>query len=93
VRSFRPTHLEQLVPELEGLGTPLFLGMRAHHIEALAAWPEHAQRGILLLPGEEIGDPVLEGADFARTFRQVAAGVDALLAELAGDGGGSVRMP
>jgi len=83
VRAFRPTHLDQLAPVIAG--APVFLGMRRHHLDALRAWPRHARRGLLLVPSEEIADPVLEGADFGQTFRSVAAGVDALRRELAAD--------
>jgi protein-tyrosine-phosphatase len=74
IRSFRPTHLDDLLPRLTG--TPVFLGMRHHHLESVD--------GFLLVPDTEIADPVLEGADFERTFAQVAAGVEALRDELLG---------
>jgi len=73
IRAFRPTHLDDLLPRLRG--APVFLGMRHHHLEAV-------DPGFLLDPASEIADPVLEGADFERTFARVAAAVDALRREL-----------
>jgi hypothetical protein len=70
IRAFRPTHLQDFAAEPRG--APIFLGMRQHHVAALDPWPDFRRRGFLLAPGEEIADPVLEGADFDATFARVA---------------------
>lgn len=86
--AFRPTHVDDALDELEPRA--VLFGMRPHHLEPLAARPELAQRAFLLGevlgqggPEAEIGDPVLEGADFDRTFERVARCVDRLRERLA----------
>jgi len=76
LEAFRPTHVDDLVPALAG--TPVFLGMRLHHLEALERWPEH-RANAYLLDEREIADPVLEGADFGATFARVATCVEELV--------------
>lgn len=79
IDAFRPTHVEDLVPELDG---PLvFLGMRQHHLDAMYPWPEHRRRTFLLDHPREIGDPVLEGADFSETFARLATCVEYLVGD------------
>ena len=83
IRAFRPTHVDDLVPQLSG--SPIFFGMREHHLDALRPWPEHHARGFLLGDvhrGGEILDPVLEGADFEATFSRVAECVERIVADL-----------
>ncbi len=86
IRSFRPEHLEDLRPRLSE--RPLFLAMRRMHIEALgAADREHAWLlGEVLSPGEEIADPVEEGAEFEWTFARIARSVEALVLYLSVEG-------
>lgn len=79
VRSFRPAHVEDLMPSLQG--APLFLGMRHEHLAAMDAWPAHRARTFLLDAPHEIADPVLEGADFASTFARVARCVEELVGQ------------
>ena len=83
IRAFRPAHIDDVVSTLPA--TSVFLGMRHHHLDVLRAWPHRFDRGFLLVPSGEIADPVLEGADFARTFSLVALGVDTLLRDLTRD--------
>lgn len=82
LRSFRPTHLDDL-PKESGRRT-LVLVMAEMHREALAARPELRARAFLLagLLGDPvaIADPVLDGADFDATFERVARCVDELVA-------------
>jgi protein-tyrosine-phosphatase len=81
IRSFRPRHLDDLLPHLGERA--LILGMTDMHLEALAGHPSLRRRAFLLasLLGDQVGiaDPVLEGADFAATFQRVAACVEALV--------------
>jgi len=80
-RSFRPTHIDDL---LEGL-TPrtLVLAMARRHIAPLAARPEVLERSHLLSTvrgsSGDILDPVLDGADFGETFAEIERCVDRLL--------------
>jgi len=88
--AFRPRHISDLLDELSE--DTLVLGMTHAHLGALAARPEIFARSFLLTrvlgkPGklgmtEEIADPVLEGADFELTFRQIEGCVRALVGEL-----------
>lgn len=84
LRSFRPTHLDDL--SLESGRRTLVLVMAEMHREALAARPELQARAFLLagLLGDPvaIADPVLDGADFDATFERVALCVDELVARL-----------
>jgi protein-tyrosine-phosphatase len=84
LRRFRPRHLEDVGPGVPA--STLVLGMTRAHLAALAPWPAARGRAVLLgsLLGtdEEIADPVLDGADFERTFATVARAVEALVARL-----------
>jgi protein-tyrosine-phosphatase len=82
IHAFRPTHLEDLVRTLS-TRKPVFLAMCRHHLDELEQWPGWRGHGFLL-DEEEIPDPVLEGADFNRTFDRVASCVEALCEELRG---------
>ena len=84
IRAFRPRHVADIAP---GLGeATLVLAMSRMHIRALASWPALQGRSFLLseVLGEtsEIADPVLEGADFERTFELLARCVEELVAHL-----------
>ena len=87
VRAFRPTHVEEGLPAVDPAA--VLFGMRRHHLDPLGV---HRPRAFLLTEvlggGGEIADPVLEGADFDRTFDQVERCVRALRDHLAGDGPG-----
>ena len=89
-RAFRPRHVADLLDSLDE--STLVLGMTHAHLGALVPRPEILARGFLLArvigSEEEIRDPVLEGADFELTFRQVAVCVRALVAELRARGAG-----
>jgi protein-tyrosine-phosphatase len=80
VRAFRPTHLDDVLATLDARS--VVFGMTRTHLEALAARPELAQRAFLLSAvagdAQEIADPVLENADWDRTFESVAAHVATL---------------
>ncbi len=62
-------------------------GMSRLHLEALQERPELRSRAFLLANlldlRQEIADPVLEGADFDRTFEIVARSVESLVRQLA----------
>jgi len=73
---FRPTHVDDLVPELDG--SVVFLGMRQHHLDAMYGWPEYRGKVFLLDHPREIADPVLEGADFGETFGRLTECVESL---------------
>lgn len=64
------------------------LGMTSKHLECLSGHPDRASRGFLLgglVEGSaEIPDPVLEGADFGRTFERIAFCVERLVERLRG---------
>lgn len=82
IAAFRPTHVDDA---RESFGERwAVLGMTDEHLAAVASLP-----GPKALLSEargartRIADPVLEGADFGRTFEEVAACVDALAAWLA----------
>jgi protein-tyrosine-phosphatase len=85
-RAFRPRHLSDLLEELDP--HTLVLGMARMHLDALECRPALRQRAFLvprLVGGtDEIADPVLEGADFARTFERIAACVENLVERLRG---------
>ena len=83
VNSFRPRHLDDVLELL--CADTLVLGMAASHLAAVRR-PELRRRAHLLesvLGGTgEIADPVLDGADFTRTFERVAACVERLVQRL-----------
>ncbi|MSR62298.1 MAG: hypothetical protein EXS08_07630 [Planctomycetes bacterium] len=84
IRAFRPGHIADIAP---GLGeATLVLAMSRMHLQALASWPALQRRSFLLsgVLGEtlEIADPVLEGADFERTFARLARCVEELVLHL-----------
>jgi protein-tyrosine-phosphatase len=83
-RAFRPSHLDDVLPQLDP--KTLVLGMARMHLEPLARRPELRERAFLLAElsgrGEEIPDPVLDGADFTLTFELVARGVQRLVERL-----------
>ena len=85
IRGFRPTHVDDVLHQLDAESSVLF-GMRRHHIEPRAARPALADRAFLLMEilglDEEIADPVEEGADFERTFELVGRCVEELVARL-----------
>ncbi len=89
IRAFRPTHLDDVWPELDVERSVLF-GMRHHHLARLSARPGAADRSFLLMEvlglDEEIADPVEEGADFERTFELVERCVEELVARLRTEG-------
>lgn len=91
MRSFQPRHVDDVLGGLEP--ETLVLGMTATHLEALQGRPQLARRGFLLahVVGERDGidDPVLDGADFERTFERVARCVDVLVARLRTDRAGA----
>lgn len=80
--AFRSRHLASLSEPFAR--RTLVLGMRDEHLRAAeAAGAERARTfllGELLAPGEEIPDPVLEGADFEATFARLAVAVERLVA-------------
>lgn len=82
--SFRPRHVQDVLPEL-GPRTTVF-AMARMHLRALEGHPVLARRAFLLgsLWGtpQEILDPVLDGADFGRTFERVARCVETLVQRL-----------
>ena len=86
IRDFRPTHLDDLRPHIDG--RPVVFGMTRDHLADLEGHPLLVGRMFLLTAAgpdsnaEEIADPVLEGADFARTFARVAECVESLLERL-----------
>ena len=81
---FRPTHLADVVGTLDE--RIVALAMSRHHLEALSSASGWRGRAFLLARAlgldEEIADPVLEGADFERTFATVARCVEAIVARL-----------
>lgn len=83
-QAFRPRHLDDLPLDLDP--RIVVLAMARRHLSALEAYPALAGRAFLLgsLEGspEEILDPVLDGADFARTFARVARCVECLVERL-----------
>jgi len=83
-RAFRPTHLDDLAGTLEA--PAVAFGMTARHLEALAVRTELPCRAFrlaeLLGAARDIRDPVLEGADFDQTFREIERCVDALIERL-----------
>ncbi|MEM7305408.1 MAG: hypothetical protein AAF682_02000 [Planctomycetota bacterium] len=87
IEGFRPTHVDDGLARVDP--SAVLFGMRWHHLE-----PLDAERGraflLMQLLGreEEIADPVLEGADFGRTFDQVARCVEALVEHLRQPGTG-----
>ncbi len=85
VRDFRPTHVNDDPREI-GPHSIVF-GMRTHHLRPFLGRAEVTGRPFLLsaILGEsrEIADPVLEGADFAETFEEIARCVDRLVDETA----------
>jgi len=87
IRAFRPTHLDDLRPHIDG--RPVVFGMTRSHLAEVEGHPLLVDRVFLLAAvdgldssDEEIADPVLEGADFARTFARVAECVESLLERL-----------
>src|SRR5687768_4936074 len=83
-RSFRPRHVADILDDLDP--ATLVLGMARMHLDALARRAELRRRAFLLalVRGEarEIEDPVLDGADFERTFARVAGCVETLVERL-----------
>jgi len=84
LRSFRPTHVDD-AGHLFGPATVL-LAMTRSHLHALRETPAKGCPAFLLMEvlgrGEEIADPVLEGADFGETFRTLEHCVEVLAREL-----------
>lgn len=80
--AFRSRHLDELAEPFAR--RTLVLGMRAEHLgAAVAAGAERGRSFLLgefLAPGEELPDPVLEGADFEATFARLATAVERLRA-------------
>ncbi len=93
IARFRPTHLSDVIGTL-GPDVVAF-GMSRQHLAALeprAAWRGRAHLLARVLGrDEEIPDPVLEGADFERTFETLERCVDVLVASLRGDATGPDR--
>jgi len=80
--AFRSRNLEEC--PLPFAGRTLVLGMRPENLTAARA-ADAPQACLFLLgavfePWEELADPVLEGADFERTFELLAQAVERLLA-------------
>ena len=86
-RAFQPRHVDDLLPALDE--RTLVLAMSRLHLAALAEGRGRWVRAFLLASvldrEEEIADPVLEGADFARTFERVALCVETLVERLRRD--------
>ena len=84
LRAFRPTHVDD-AGHLFDADTVL-LAMTHRHLDALRHSPAAGCPAFLLSRvlgrEDEIADPVLEGADFGRTFHTVERCVDALAREL-----------
>lgn len=80
--AFRSRHLEECPGPFAG--RTLVLGMRPEHLTAARAAGAPEARlfllGAVFEPCEELADPVLEGADFERTFERLAQAVERLLA-------------
>jgi len=80
--AFRSRHLDELVEPFAR--RTLVLGMRSEHLRAAEGAGAGRGRGFLLgeflAPGEELPDPVLEGADFEATFARLATAVERLRA-------------
>ena len=86
VASFRPRHLEDVVPGLPA-GTLAF-GMTRSHLADLAVWPGAPVDAHLMLEvlGEEreLADPVMDGVDFGATYRTLERCVTILVRERRG---------
>jgi len=88
IRSFRPTHLDDVVEQIGH--DHLVLGMTRAHLhdfaDALGRATERRVRAfrLSLAVGHDvdIADPVLDDVDFGATFERVARCVEALVADL-----------
>lgn len=82
---FRPTHLSELLPQMDERA--VFLGMTREHLHALPPDPSYAARAFLLTAaldrGDEIADPMFHGG-LEPALATIAACVEALVRELAG---------
>ena len=88
VDRFAPVHLDDVVPDLRD--SDVVLGMTEDHIQDFRAHVDTPraldERSFLLgdafWNSEEIADPVLDGADYAKTFARIAKAVETLLVQI-----------
>ncbi len=84
IAAFRPRHIADVIGDLDR--RTVALGMSRFHLDALGERAELRERAFLLPRvlgrDEEIPDPVLEGADYGRTFELLTRCIEALVALL-----------
>lgn len=88
IERFEPVHLDEVAKSLRV--NDVVLGMTQDHLEAVlhhVDTPRELSERVFLLGdsfwnSEEIADPVLDGADFSKTFQRVALAVETLVTTL-----------
>ena len=88
IERFVPVHLDDVAKDVRS--NDVFLGMTQEHVDACLRHvdtPRELSERVFLLGDahwvtEEILDPVMEGADFARTFDTIAKAVESVVSEL-----------